>query len=158
MADVVSANRSRFNAYLICGTPRTGSTLLCDSPRSTEIAGRQESYFRPPDEQAWADRLRLPRNRAEPSTTLTMYERPWWPAAAVAVSSAPGTLEEIVAKVSTVHPDLAGADLELLTRAFGRTASYICAETTPWRKQPRGPGGTGLPCSILSLTPCATKT
>jgi LPS sulfotransferase NodH len=32
-----------------------------------------------------------------------------------------GTLEEIVAKVGSVHADLAGADMELLTRVLGRT-------------------------------------
>jgi len=39
---------SSINAYLICGTPRTGSTLLCDLLRATGIAGRPESYFRLP--------------------------------------------------------------------------------------------------------------
>jgi LPS sulfotransferase NodH len=125
VADVVSADRASINAYLICGTPRTGSTLLCDLLRSTEIAGRPESYFRLPDEQAWADRWRLPRNRAG-AFDYADYVR----AAVVAGSSGNGvfgarvmwgTLAEIVTKVGTVHPDLAGADLELLTRAFGRT-------------------------------------
>lgn len=49
MADPVS--------YLLCGTPRTGSTLLCGLLASTGVAGRPESYFREPDEQAWARRL-----------------------------------------------------------------------------------------------------
>jgi len=46
---------SSIDAYLICGTPRTGSTLLCDLLPSSEIAGRPESYFRLTDEQAFAD-------------------------------------------------------------------------------------------------------
>lgn len=49
MADRVS--------YLLCGTPRTGSTLLCGLLASTGVAGRPESYFREPDEPAWARRL-----------------------------------------------------------------------------------------------------
>ncbi len=49
MADPVS--------YLLCGTPRTGSTLLCGLLASTGVAGRPASYFREPDEQAWAARL-----------------------------------------------------------------------------------------------------
>ena len=52
MADPVS--------YLLCGTPRTGSTLLCGLLTSTGVAGRPESYFRQPDEQAWARRLGVP--------------------------------------------------------------------------------------------------
>jgi LPS sulfotransferase NodH len=42
---------------LLCGTPRTGSTLLCDLLASTGVAGRPESYFREPDAQMWADRF-----------------------------------------------------------------------------------------------------
>lgn len=47
-------------AYLLCGTPRTGSTLLCGLLASTGVAGRPESYFREPDEMAWARRLGVP--------------------------------------------------------------------------------------------------
>lgn len=32
-----------------------------------------------------------------------------------------GTLDEMIAKLGAVHPDLVGADLKLLTRAFGHT-------------------------------------
>lgn len=49
-------------SYLLCGTPRTGSTLLCDLLTDTGIAGRPESYFRRPDLDAWADRWQLPRD------------------------------------------------------------------------------------------------
>ena len=44
-------------SYLLCGTPRTGSTFLCSLLASTDVAGRPESYFREPDEQAWAARF-----------------------------------------------------------------------------------------------------
>jgi len=47
-------------SYLLCGTPRTGSTLLCGLLTSTGVAGRPESYFREPDEHAWARRLGVP--------------------------------------------------------------------------------------------------
>ena len=46
--------------YLLCGTPRTGSTLLCSLLSSTGVLGRPESYFREPDEGAWARRFDLP--------------------------------------------------------------------------------------------------
>jgi LPS sulfotransferase NodH len=45
------------SSYLLCGTPRTGSTLLCGLLASTGVAGRPESYFREPDERSWAERL-----------------------------------------------------------------------------------------------------
>lgn len=44
-------------SYILCGTPRTGSTLLCSLLSSTEVAGRPESYFREPDQATWATRF-----------------------------------------------------------------------------------------------------
>ena len=46
--------------YFLCGTPRTGSTLLCSLLSSTGVLGRPESYFREPDEGRWARRFDLP--------------------------------------------------------------------------------------------------
>ncbi len=47
-------------SYVLCGTPRTGSTLLCSLLCSTGVLGRPESYFREPDEVAWAPYLQKP--------------------------------------------------------------------------------------------------
>ena len=44
-------------SYILCGTPRTGSTLLCSLLRSTGVAGRPESYFRDPGILDWAVQL-----------------------------------------------------------------------------------------------------
>jgi LPS sulfotransferase NodH len=38
-----SANPTR--SYLVCATPRSGSTLLCEALKSTGVAGRPEEYF-----------------------------------------------------------------------------------------------------------------
>jgi trehalose 2-sulfotransferase len=115
------------DAYLLCGTPRTGSTLLCGLLRSTGVAGRPESYFRSPNEQERADHWKLVRD-AEGRFDYGDYVR-----AAVSEGSTPngvfggrvmwGTLDEMVAKLGPVYPDLAGAraGLALLERAFGRT-------------------------------------
>lgn len=46
--------------YMLCATPRTGSTLLCSLLTSTNVLGLPGSYFRAQDEVAWADRLRVP--------------------------------------------------------------------------------------------------
>ncbi|MGZ5376146.1 MAG: Stf0 family sulfotransferase, partial [Solirubrobacterales bacterium] len=32
-------------SYLVCATPRSGSTLLCEALKSTGVAGRPEEYF-----------------------------------------------------------------------------------------------------------------
>lgn len=112
-------------SYLICATPRSGSTLLCGLLRSTGVAGRPESYFRLPDEQSWADRWRIARKPGG-SFDYRDYVR-----AAVAEGRTEngvfdarviwGTMDEMAAKLDAVHPDLAGAHRDLLTRAFGRT-------------------------------------
>lgn len=40
-------------AYILCTTPRSGSTLLCKLLAATGVAGRPESYFHKPDLAAW---------------------------------------------------------------------------------------------------------
>lgn len=47
-------------SYIICGTPRSGSTLLCDLLTGTEVAGRPASYFRSESIPRWAHRLNVP--------------------------------------------------------------------------------------------------
>jgi trehalose 2-sulfotransferase len=125
VAGPASPDVTRVDAYLICATPRTGSTLLCDVLRSAEVAGRPESYFRLLDEQAWAERWQLARNAAG------AFDHRDYVRAAVVEGSSPngdfgarvmwGTLEEIVARLRAVHRDHASTDLDVLARAFGRT-------------------------------------
>jgi LPS sulfotransferase NodH len=108
--------------YLICGTPRTGSTLLCGLLQSTGVAGRPESYFRQPNEEDWADRWQLPR-RADGSFSYLEFVR-----AAIAAGSTTngvfaarvmwGTLDEMLAKLRAAS-GRPGSDLDLLTWAFG---------------------------------------
>lgn len=43
-------------SYLLCATPRSGSTLLCGLLASTDVAGHPESYFRDADKAQWAER------------------------------------------------------------------------------------------------------
>ncbi|SDN70168.1 LPS sulfotransferase NodH [Aureimonas jatrophae] len=45
----------RASAYVICATPRSGSTLLCDLLATSGVAGRPHSYFRAEDIDEWAD-------------------------------------------------------------------------------------------------------
>ena len=113
------------DAYLICATPRTGSTLLCGLLESTGVAGHPESYFRQPDEHSRAALWGLA-IRADGSFSYSDYVH-----AALAVGRTVngvfaarimwGTLDEVVAKLATFYPELARSDLELLERAFGAT-------------------------------------
>ena len=54
------------DSYIICSTPRTGSTLLCDLLASTKVAGNPDSFFMDDVDPVWAERWGLP-NRANRS-------------------------------------------------------------------------------------------
>lgn len=45
-----------FSAYVICGTPRSGSTLLCEMLAASGVAGRPHSFYRQQSITHWADR------------------------------------------------------------------------------------------------------
>ncbi len=49
-------------SYVICATPRSGSTLLCDLLADTEVAGRPASYFRRQSIPNWACHLNVSTN------------------------------------------------------------------------------------------------
>jgi len=114
----------RAASYFVCATPRTGSSLLLGLLDSTGVCGHPQAYFRAPDEPLWADRWELPR------TAAGGYDYADYLRAARAAGSTPngvfgaklmwGTLDELVDKLGAVHPGLAGDDVALLSRAFGR--------------------------------------
>ncbi|MGN9812674.1 Stf0 family sulfotransferase [Micromonospora sp. BQ11] len=115
----------QIDSYFVCATPRTGSSVLLGLLESTGVAGRPQAYFRSPDEPLWADRWDLPRT-AGGGFDYADYVR-----AALAAGRTDngvfgaklmwGTLDEVVDKLTAVHPDLRGDDVALLDRAFGRT-------------------------------------
>ncbi|UVK42191.1 sulfotransferase [Mesorhizobium sp. AR07] len=49
-----------FDGYILCGTPRTGSTLLCKLLASTKTAGDPHSFYRRQDVSEWAEEWNLP--------------------------------------------------------------------------------------------------
>jgi trehalose 2-sulfotransferase len=112
-------NRPR-SSYLLCGTPRTGSTLLCDLLASTGVAGRPESYFREPDQAVWATRFGMPvagdgtvrvedlvagAIREGTTTNGVFGARVMW-----------GTMEHLV---GGLRPSRGGRDIDALEEAFG---------------------------------------
>ena len=63
---VPSTNRmncSMFDGYIICGTPRTGSTLLCNLLASTKL-GNPDSYYGRQFISEWAEEWNLPNRDA----------------------------------------------------------------------------------------------
>lgn len=51
--------RPKFSAYVICTSPRSGSTLLCQLLSDSGVAGRPASYFHTPDVERWAQAFGL---------------------------------------------------------------------------------------------------
>ena len=49
-----------FDAYILCGTPRTGSTLLCSLLASTKMTGNPDSFFARRFMPEWAEEWGLP--------------------------------------------------------------------------------------------------
>ena len=66
-----------FTSYVLCGTPRSGSTLLCEMLGATGVAGRPHSYFRQEDIADWAEAwgVQHPRN-----TDSSGFDRAYLPA------------------------------------------------------------------------------
>lgn len=112
-------------SYLICATPRTGSTLLCGLLAATGVAGKPESYFRGPDERSYAETWGVPLG-PDGSLDDCAYVR-----AAIAASSTAncvfaarvvwGTMDKVVAKLRLAFGCRLGPDVTVLERAFGQT-------------------------------------
>ena len=134
----------RTDSYLICATPRTGSTLLCGLLASAEVAGRPESYFRQPDEQMWAARWDIVRS------SDGVFEYSEFVRAALAAGRTEngvfaarimwGTLDYMVDKLGAVYPAITGGDIDLLNRAFGHTRFVylqrddVLAQAVSWHR------------------------
>lgn len=155
-------------SYFVCGTPRTGSSLLLGLLESTGVAGRPQAYFRGPDERLWADRWQVARS-ADGGFDYADYLR----AALTAGRTGNGvfgsklmwgTLDELVVKLGGVFPDLGGDDIGLLGRAFGRlgfvflSRADVVAQAVSWLRAEQtgtwyiggngeigGSAGTGAP-------------
>lgn len=119
--------------YVICSTPRTGSTLLCGLLESTGLAGRPKSYFRQQDEQSWVTSWNIP---CSPEGVFDYADYVQATLAAgrtdngvFAVRIMWGTLDELVYKLRIIYPELSGDDVQILNRALGHSR-YIYLRRT----------------------------
>ncbi|MCT8974809.1 Stf0 family sulfotransferase [Microbaculum marinisediminis] len=115
-----------YDAYILCGTPRTGSTLLCGLLASTQAAGDPDSFYSRRFMPAWAEEWGLPSpdSMAERDYDITYL------AAAIEVGKG-GTaifglrlmrenLDDLSAILDRIHPGLP-SDAARFERAFGKT-------------------------------------
>ncbi len=107
-------------SYLVCGTPRTGSTYLCDLLASTGVAGKPESYFREPDQHDWARRFGV-RVSNDGSFDYSAFVRgvvraATGPNGVFAARIMWGTLDAVVGKL---RKSPGATDVDVLGEAFG---------------------------------------
>lgn len=112
----------RIDSYIVCCTPRTGSTLLCSLLNSTGVAGKPESFFRSQD----LDRRALEWNIRQPDGSYKFEEFlscvtdiGRTPNGVLAVRVMWGTMEELVDQLRSLGED--GNDKEVLSSIFGVT-------------------------------------
>jgi len=114
-----------FDGYIICGTPRTGSTLLCDLLASTKTTGNPNSFYRRQSISWWAEEWNLPSlDMVSEKDFIAVYLN----AAIVAGKGETdifglrlmgGNLEELSTILDQIFPHLP-SDTARLEKAFGR--------------------------------------
>jgi len=113
------------DSYIICATPRTGSTLLCDLLASTNVAGKPDSYFMSDMDPSWAEQLGLP---ARDGMSDDEYGSAYLKSAIIAGRGGTGifglrlmreNLDDLSALIDKVFPSLP-SDNERLRAAFGK--------------------------------------
>ena len=113
------------DGYIICGTPRTGSTLLCGLLASTRTAGDPHSFYRREDKAEWAEEWKLP----HPETMSAHdFDVAYLGAAIKAGKGGTGVfglrlmrenLDELSAILDRIYPKLP-SDKARFEKAFGR--------------------------------------
>ena len=116
-------------AYIICATPRSGSTLLCDLLTETGVAGRPNSFFRRESIPWYVDHFKL---SAADWSDESAYDRSYL--AAILGEGAGGTpvfgmrlmwesLADLSTRLGTIYPSLP-SDSARFQSAF-RPAVYL---------------------------------
>jgi trehalose 2-sulfotransferase len=109
--------------YLLCGTPRTGSTLLCGLLASTGVLGRPRSWFREADETDIASELGVPIAGDRPADyrqyVQAVSDAGRTPNGVFAARIMWGSLDHVVAELA--GPDQP-CDLDVLQNALGPLA------------------------------------
>ena len=112
-----------FDSYLICATPRSGSTLLCGLLNSSGVAGHPASYFNSKSLHDYAGDWRIARPRDG------RIDEAFVRAARTAGKTSNGvfggrimaeTLPELIGGLTAAASTPAATDLELLSAQFGR--------------------------------------
>lgn len=112
-----------FDAYMICATPRTGSTLLCSLLKSSGVAGRPASYFNRHGLHNYARSWELARPRdarIDDAYVEAAMAAGTTPNGVFAVRIMAETMPELIADLAVAGGRTDTSELELLRHRFGR--------------------------------------
>ena len=116
----------RHDAYVVCTTPRSGSTLLCSLLAATGRAGRPGSHFHGPSVDGWARSLGLAvdpgasRRDALAAIVTAAIERGRGGTDLFGLRLQHHGLDVLLGRLAVLHPDVLG-DAARMRTAFGRT-------------------------------------
>ena len=148
--DHMNGTVPELDSYLICATPRTGSTLLCGLLTSSGVAGLPASYFNRRGLHHYADDWRIA--RPHDGRIDAAYVR----AALAAGTTSNGvfggrimaeTLPELIADLACADP-AAGTDVEVLSAVLRPARVRPPASTR--RRRPGGVVGEGAADPFLA--------
>ena len=115
-----------YDAFVICTSPQSGSTLLCGLLAATGVAGNPKSYFHRPSVERWARGLGVSREAGE---TDLAFLRSVVRAAVRAGTGETGvfglrlqrhSFDVFMEQMALLHPEH-GTDAARIEAAFGRT-------------------------------------
>ncbi|QDP95647.1 sulfotransferase [Microlunatus elymi] len=116
----------RFESYVLCTSPRSGSTLLCSLLAATGLAGNPKSFFHEPSVANWSAHLLTPPGRRGSDLD---YARTVVDAAIAEGTNSTGvfglrlqrhSFDFLLGKLALLHPEQM-SDADRFRAAFGRT-------------------------------------
>lgn len=115
-----------YASLILCATPRSGSTLLCDLLAATGLAGRPASFYRREGIDEWAERLGVPPGEGaafERAYLEAVRRKGTGDTGVFALRLMWSSLPELSARLAQLFPGLS-SDAARLERAFG-TPLYL---------------------------------
>lgn len=113
-----------YKSYILCTSPRSGSTLLCRLLRETGVAGWPGSHFHEPTLQGWCDDYGLKAGRDERATVQAVFEAARAKGTAgrgmFALRLQGQSLAHFCARLQQLQPD-AASERDRFERQFGKT-------------------------------------
>ncbi|MHA7775364.1 Stf0 family sulfotransferase [Roseibium sp. M-1] len=115
-----------YKSYILCTSPRSGSTLLCKLLSATGVAGHPGSYFHEPSLAAWQDDLGLVTDPDEPETgslrkvLAEVTEKGTRGTGIFGLRLQRHSFDFFMRKLGVLYPGVA-PDLDRLKAAFGET-------------------------------------